>query len=77
MFDYVCGLSDCCTEGEITGAEIKAALLGYYHKLASGEPMVPNIYLYYVYQSSAEPLYNKPDLCYSLGSRKRSLGVRT
>ena len=36
VFNYVRGLSDCWAEGEITGAEMKAALLGYYHKLASG-----------------------------------------
>ena len=34
--DYVRSLSDRWVEGEITGAEMKTALLDYYRKLASG-----------------------------------------
>ena len=36
--DYVRSLSDRWAEGEITGAEMKTALLDYYRKLASGVP---------------------------------------
>ena len=36
--DYVRSLTDCWAEGEITGAEMKTALLDYYRKLASGVP---------------------------------------
>ena len=36
--DYVRSLSDRWAEGKITGAEMKAALLDYYRKLASEVP---------------------------------------
>lgn len=36
--DYVRSLSDRWAEGEITGAEMKAALLVYYRELASEVP---------------------------------------
>lgn len=36
--DYVRSLSERWAEGEITGAEMKAALLDYHRKLASGAP---------------------------------------
>ena len=73
MFDYARGLSDRWTESEIVGAEMKATLLGYYHKLVSGDALWCLIFTCtMMYQSSGEPLYNKPDLCYSLGLRKKS-----
>lgn len=36
--DYARSLSDRWAKGEITGAEMKTALLDYYRKLASGVP---------------------------------------
>ncbi|MBD5098610.1 MAG: antitoxin VbhA family protein [Clostridiales bacterium] len=36
--DYVRSLSDRWVAGEITGTEMKTALLDYYRKLASGVP---------------------------------------
>ena len=36
--DYARSLSDRWAEGEITGTEMKTALLDYYRKLASGVP---------------------------------------
>lgn len=36
--DYAHSLSDRWAQGEITGAEMKTALLDYYRRLASGVP---------------------------------------
>ena len=36
--DYARSLSDRWAQGEITGTEMKTALLAYYRKLASGVP---------------------------------------